>query len=347
MDLNKIFGNLTSGEIKELKGIINNNPETVVEFLQSKLNEKDDYSKDLVEKKQLLQSDSRYKDLVQNPDLLEKNSIQMLNAERYLSDFGKVKKELKTLFNTSTSDNDEKDLTTRLHDRMTAIMLEYLILSGYSDIFCESNDEDEYEAREDLVTHRLDELVDQYSLLSYLYGEQIGLKDAEIINKSFILNRYNPSSFFSDVLEKGESIEKIISDFYLNNKNASDLICIRNEDNLLIYPRIGFLSHSSDNRSFDKEFKDMDLTIEKYSPFTNERVEQLYNEILEPYYERIGFDIYNNCNIVGTESVIAGYRSKDAYFNNVDFYNNYEFNLTQKLVNEFLFQKENKSGKQL
>ena len=39
----------------------------------------------------------------------------------------------------------------------------------------------EYEAREYIVSHRLADLVDQYSLLSYLYGEQIGLKDDEII----------------------------------------------------------------------------------------------------------------------------------------------------------------------
>ena len=347
MSLDKILGNLTSDQMKELKDILDNNPESIIEFIQSKMSEEDKYVNKLLEKKQILQSDEKYKDLIQNPDLLEKNSVQMVNAERYLSDFGKVKEELKSLFNTSTSDNDEKDLTTKLYDRMTAIMLEYLILSGYSDIFCQSNDQDEYEAREDLVTHRLDELVNQYSLLGYLYGEQIGLKDNEIINKSFILSNYYPSSFFSDVLEKGESIEKIISDFYLDNKNTSNFLCVRDEYNLLFYPRFNAPFRLTDNSSLDKEFKDMYSTIEKYSPFTNDRVEQLYNEILKPYYERIGFDIYNNDNNVGTVSVIDGYESKFAEFNSVDFYNKYEFDLTQELVNEFLSQKNNKSNKQL
>ena len=347
MSLDKILGNLTSDQMKELKDILDNNPESIIEFIQSKMSEEDKYVNKLLEKKQILQSDEKYKDLIQNPDLLEKNSVQMVNAERYLSDFGKVKEELKSLFNTSTSDNAEKDLTTKLYDRMTAIMLEYLILSGYSDIFCQSNDQDEYEAREDLVTHRLDELVNQYSLLGYLYGEQIGLKDNEIINKSFILSNYYPSSFFSDVLEKGESIEKIISDFYLDNKNTSNFLCVRDEYNLLVYPRFNAPFRLTDNSSLDNEFKDMYSTIEKYSPFTNDRVEQLYNEILKPYYERIGFDIYNNDNNVGTVSVIDGYESKFAEFNSVDFYNKYEFDLTQELVNEFLSQKNNKSNKQL
>jgi len=346
MDLNKFFGNLNSDQIKELKDIINNNPESVVEYLESKLDEENKFVNDLSEKKQILQSDERYKNLVQTPDLLEKNSIQMVNAERYLSDFGKVKNELKFLFNASISDNVEKDLTTKLYDRMTAIMIEYLILSGYSVIFCKSNDQDEYEERADLVMHRVDELVDQYSLLSYLYGEQIGLKDDEIINKSLILSSYSPSSFFSDILEKGESIEKIISDFYLNNKNSSNFLCVRNENNLLVYPGFNAPLHFDSNSSFGEEFKDMYSTIGKYSPFICERVEQLYNEILEPYYEKNNIDIYRDI-VAGTISVIDDYKSKDQIFNYVAFSSDYELSLTQNLVNEFLSQKENESNKQL
>ena len=346
MDLNVIFGNLNCEQIKELRDIISNNPESVVVFLQSKLNEENKFVNELREKKQILQNDDEYKNLAQDSDLLEKNSDQMVNAERYLSDFGKVKNELKSLFEVSTSDNDEKDLTTRLHDRMTTILIEYLILSGYSDIFCSSNDEDEYEARKYIVSHRLDDLVDQYSLLSYLYGEQIGLKDDEIINKNLILSNYMSNSFFSDVLEKGESIEKIISDFYLNNKNASNFLCVRNENNLLVYPRLNAPLCLNDNSFLDKEFKDMSLTIEKYSPFTNQRVEQLYNEILKPYYERINFDIYSDI-VVGRIYVIDDYKSEDQIFNYVPFSSDYELSFTNSLVNDFLSQKENKVGKQM
>ena len=114
---------------------------------------------------------------------------------------------------------------------------------------------------------------------------------------------------------------------------------------MLVYPRLSFPSTINDS-SIEKEFKSMDSTIQKYSPFIGERVEQLYNEILRPYYEKNNIDIYSD-NVFGTLSVIDDYRSKDQTFDYVAFSSKYEYDLTQKLVNEFLAQKENKSNKQL
>lgn len=355
MDLNKIFGNLNSEQIKELKDILKNNPESVIEFLQSKLSEENKFVNELLEKKQILQSDEKYKELVQTPELLEKNSIQIVNAEKYLSDFDKVKMELKSLFESSISNSNEKDLTTKLHDRMNSIMVEYLILSGYlinyeNNNYNENDDEDidlDKDILDDdlcmFLLRRTDELQEQYRLLSYLYGKKIGLDDNQIINRDSIFYEYDHNSFFNDILDKGGSVEKNISDFYLNNKNESKFLCTRDENNLLVYPR---LSSPVNYGSVVMEFKNIDSTVEKYSPFIGERVEQLYNEILMPYYERTNFSIYND-NKVGTISVIDEYKSKFENFNNFDFYNEYEYDLTQQLVNEFLSQKENKSNKQL
>lgn len=287
-------------------------------------------------------------------DLCVRNEIQSDNAEKFLSDFDAFKNKLKSLFITVSSNNDDKDLTSKLYYRMSTLLIEKLIISGYNDVvFSKLNDFKRYGKKAiklDNLWHKLDsriyrELCAQYRILGYLYGQQLGLSDEQIINRSCILNGYYCNDLFSDILNYGKSIEDIVSNFYINNYNEYGFLCVRGADNKLVYPNMHSFSDTFNYDLIDIVLEYKKSFYKKYNPFVGDKAEQLYNEIVKPYYEKIGLDLESEK--IASMSVFDDYKSEVPNFNSADFSNMYEYELTQNLINEFFSQKDNNSNKQL
>ena len=287
-------------------------------------------------------------------NLWERNEIQKDNAEKFLSDFDVFKNNLKSLFISVSSNNDDKDLTSKFYDRMSTLLIEKLIVSGYNDVvYNKLNAFKGYGKKAiklDNLWYNLNsrihrELCAQYRFLGFLYGQQLGLSDEQIINKSCILNGYGYKDMFSDILNYGKSIEDIVSNFYVENYNMNGFLCVRGTDNILVYPNLYSFPDTFNYNLLDTVLEYKNSFGEKYNPFVGSRVEQLYDEIIKPYYEKIGLDLENEK--VASMSVFDDYKSEVSNFNSANFSSKYEYDLTQDLVNEFLSQKENKSNKQL
>ena len=356
MSLDEILGNLSDDQIKKLREIMSSNPEEVVNFLQIKYDEIDRKVQE-IEKKKRLEDEDCVKQIRSADEKCEaKSRIQMQNAERYLSDFNKVKTEIKAIFDVVTLNNDSKDLTKKLHDRLLSMLIEYIVIKGYyysvvddkyDELLLEGEEiSEDFELLNDFLQNRISNLEDQYRLLSYLYGEQIGISDEKIINKGFILNNYGSFDLYSNIINKGLTIYDALDAVYLDNNNDANHFCVRNVKNILTYPQSDYAVSRYLGNNDSNEFMYLDSTIKKYCPFTVDRIEQLYLEIIKPYYDRMQFDFKNK---IGTISVIDGYRSDGSFQTSdlVDFYNKNELQLTQQIIDEYMSRKERKNGNSL
>jgi hypothetical protein len=355
MSLDEILGNLSEDQIKSLKDIMSSNPQEVVNFLQIKSDEIDRKVQEKEERKRLEAEEYERKLQTEKEKSEARSRIQMQNAERYLSNFGKVKTEFKTLFDNVISNSDRKDLTTKLHDRLLSILIEYIVIKQYyyavvddryDELLLEDEENSEdFEVLNDFLQNKISNLEDQYRLLSYLYGEQIGISDEKIINKGFILNNYGAFNLYSDIIDKGLSISDALDAVYLNNNNDVNHFCVRNVENMLTYPQSDYAISVHFGNDNSNEFMYFESTIKKYCPFTVDRIEQLYLEIIKPYYDSMQFDFKNK---IGTISVIDDYRSDQSVSSDsITFYNKGELQLTQQIINEYMSQKERKNGNSL
>ena len=96
----------------------------------------------------------------------------------------------------------------------------------------------------------------------------------------------------------------------------------------------------------EKEFMYYESTLEKYYPFDDERIEQLYEEVITPYYKKMDMS-FTRDSIVDTITVIDDYLGSILHSNFIDFYNEGEYHLTVDIVKEFLKQKQKHNGNQL
>lgn len=364
MELKDILGNLNDEQIKELKEAINSNPNVVVELLQTSLDEKDAREKERIEREKIESEEREKRKIEQEQERKARSKIQRENAEMIFFDFDKVKMELKTIFNEATSNNENKDLITKLHDRLTTIVIDYMILKAYNyEVLDLEHDKFELEYIEAKKQHkelpqmdpeiaelrsfsclRIEQLESQYRLLSYIYGELIGLSDEDIINRGLALKDFYTNTMFVEILNNGKSIRDYINDFYMHKYNGRGFGCVRDMNNKLSYPGIGgaAVNLSFGSANYDSEFLNTP-EAKKYYPFTNDRLKQLFNEINMPYYEKIG--AITGKNAYKEMSVTDGYKDDTGYYDRVFLGNEYEYNITEQLVNEYLSQKE--TNKQL
>ena len=331
MELKNILESLNDEQIKELSKALDSNPNKVIKLLQTRIDEK---------------------------DAEEKRKTELANLKKNFSSFKKVKDQIKQLFTEVTSNNESKDLVSKLHDRITAIVIEYIILEmerfEYEKINYVNYGYDMWVINGIIL--RMSKLEEQYELLSYIYGELIGLSDEEIINKGKSLEYYGAVELFNDVKHNGRSIIENINDFYLNYHNGKRYYCVRNKNNQLSYPDIDKESPRN-GMDFYSLRKSVPRDLEKYFPFAEIEYE-LIHEIIKPYYEKIGtgisiygpyeitidVDIEDREKFQKTISFTNDYQHVEQFGRYVDreilFDNQYEYNITKQLVNEYLSQKE-------
>lgn len=357
MELKDILGNLNDDQIKSLKELLNSDSKSVVDYLQSREDEKGKQINEQQDKEQVKAAEQRQEKVERERLIAEKSKIQIINAENNFSDFDKVKMDLKNLFNSVTSSNEDKDLTSKLHDRITAIVTEYVIIKAYSEILDDIDDEylhklaenhqeepkkdPEFELLRHFIIGRKSNLESQYRLLSYIYGELIGLPDEQVINKGLSLKDYSPEELYGDTMDNGKTIIDNINNFYLDKYNDRYFYCVRDENNRLSYPKSGnAVIIPLGLTTYDSEFKFSQEAYKKYYPFSDDKIKSLFDEILRPYYEKFG-GIREKTFITEEMHITDGYKDDTGYYDRVFFGSEYEYNLTQQLVNEYLSQKEN------
>lgn len=336
MNLKEILNNLSIKQLEDLVEVLEYNPESIVDYLTEELNKK---------KEQSIKKDESKKEDV---SLGEKNLTQMDNISNYFSSFDKFKNELQLIFNDATSNNYSKDLITKLHDRLIAIVIEYITIKSYipglDNLVRQLEEGSEEEILLNFLQDRKKNLEDQYRLLSYLYGEQLGLKDEEIINKGYILENYSAVDLYAEIANNGITLQEALDSVYLKNNNSPWLLCTRDSKNMLNFSN--FNAPRQKKQRSQKEFVYYESTLEKYYPFNDERIEQLYEEVIAPYYKKMDMSFTRDSK-VDTITVIDDYLGSTLHSNFIDFYNEGEYHLTVDIVNEFLKQKQKHNGNQL
>jgi len=116
MNLKEILNNLSIKQLEDLVEVLEYNPESIVDYLTEELKKKKEQS--------IKKDESKNEDV----SLGEKILNQMDNISNYFSSFDKFKNELQLIFNNATSNNYSKDLITKLHDRLIAIIIEYITI---------------------------------------------------------------------------------------------------------------------------------------------------------------------------------------------------------------------------
>lgn len=352
MNYKEIFDNLNAEQLKVLLNLLVNDREGAIEFLSSEIERKENDNFDKKEDK--------------NINDFEKNLIQIENLQKNVPDFKHFIDDLKLVFEQTNSNNDNKNLVEKLHDRLTAIVTEYIVLENYIPYLenvRENLENENDEIREDCDelklldffenTHRLHNLEEQFRLLSYMYGQQLGLTDEEIINKGYILKSYSVYDLYDDISLNDVSVSEALNRVYLKNSNHPELLCVRDDNNMLTFPEINKHKHDF---GFSYKYKKRDEKILYYYPFREyaleegideiEPLEQFYFDVLEPYYKSIGFK-HESINVIDTIPIDDNYLELNSINNEVAFYNEYEYNITQQLINEFLNQKQKSNGNRL
>ena len=302
---------LSTKEIEEIIGQYQEN----IDYLRSIINKrKEEQEKTEAEKNRIKQE--------------EKWAMLKRNAENNFGNINLLANELSAYFYQLTHNNDDKSLEEKLHDKLVAISIEY-------DILYEKDKR--YEATKD----RMNELDKQYEKISYMYGSLLGLDDDVIINRGRPHGLWGENTFyykFSKVLNTGQDIETVYSNYYKESKNPKcNIGAIRDENDKIIFPH--FIEEMNKTGISDEGrnhlLKRGNETIKNCYPGVPGKIDTLYYMVLNPYYNEIGLSPEKDYEDFPEEARFnAGdleeYQSGDLYL-----INNQEFQAYIELVNEY------------
>lgn len=172
---------------------------------------------------------------------------------KHFADFDALANKLNDYFVQLTTNSESKDLDTRLHDKLVSLTIEKLIM-----LRCVFQEDDE------VMEERVNILNGQYESLMKIYKERNGLM-------------YNQDEFIfeTDKLRLGNIY------YFLAKALCQDKDLISVLDDVDTYNEIPGFNVDETNRNLIK------------NTISQENMSKLYNLIIRPYYQKIGFNYKN------------------------------------------------------
>lgn len=172
---------------------------------------------------------------------------------KHFADFDALANKLNDYFVQLTTNSESKDLDTRLHDKLVSLTIEKLIM-----LRCVFQEDDE------VMEERINILNGQYESLMKIYKERNGLM-------------YNQDEFIfeTDKLRLGNIY------YFLAKALCQDKDLISVLDDVDTYNEIPGFNVDETNRNLIK------------NTISQENMSKLYNLIIRPYYQKIGFNYKN------------------------------------------------------
>lgn len=172
---------------------------------------------------------------------------------KHFADFDVLANKLNDYFVQLTTNSESKDLDTRLHDKLVSLTIEKLIM-----LRCVFQEDDE------VMEERVNILNGQYESLMKIYKERNGLM-------------YNQDEFIfeTDKLRLGNIY------YFLAKALCQDKDLISVLDDVDTYNEIPGFNVDETNRNLIK------------NTISQENMSKLYNLIIRPYYQKIGFNYKN------------------------------------------------------
>lgn len=172
---------------------------------------------------------------------------------KHFADFDVLANKLNDYFIQLTTNSESKDLDTRLHDKLVSLTIEKLIM-----LRCVFQEDDE------VMEERVNILNGQYESLMKIYKERNGLM-------------YNQDEFIfeTDKLRLGNIY------YFLAKALCQDKDLISVLDDVDTYNEIPGFNVDETNRNLIK------------NTISQENMSKLYNLIIRPYYQKIGFNYKN------------------------------------------------------